>query len=61
MPFRVKCESFNGKLRVECLNANYFRTLREAKVLIGMWQEDYNSERPHSALAYWTPDQFADR
>jgi putative transposase len=35
-----KCESFNGKFRDECLNAQWFRTLREAKVLIEIWQKE---------------------
>jgi putative transposase len=54
-----KCESFNGKLRVECLNATYFRTLREAKVLIEMWRKEYNTFRPHRALKLRTPAEFA--
>lgn len=54
-----KCESFNGKLRTECLNATYFRTLREAKVLIEMWRKKYNTFRPHRALNLRTPAEFA--
>ena len=54
-----KCESFNGKLRTECLNATYFRTLREAKVLIEMWRKEYNIFRPHRALKLRTPTEFA--
>jgi putative transposase len=54
-----KCESFNGKLRTECLNANWFRTLREAKVLIEMWRKEYNNFRPHRALKLLTPYEFA--
>lgn len=56
-----KCESFNGKLRTECLNASYFRTLREAKVLIEMWRKEYNTFRPHRALKLLTPQEFAKR
>ena len=56
-----KCESFNGKFRDECLNAEYFRTLREAKVLVEMWRKQYNSFRPHRALSYQTPAEFAAR
>jgi len=54
-----KCESFNGKLRDECLNATYFRTLREAKVIIEMWRNEFNTFRPHRALKLRTPAEFA--
>jgi transposase InsO family protein len=50
-------ESFNGKLRDECLNREWFRTLREAQVLIERWRRFYNEQRPHSALGYRTPVQ----
>lgn len=56
-----KCESFNGKLRDECLNAHWFRTLREARVLIEMWRKQYNTFRPHRSLNYATPTEFAAR
>ncbi len=56
-----KCESFNGKLRDECLNTQWFRTLREAKILIELWRREYNSFRPHRSLGYATPDEFAAR
>lgn len=56
-----KCESFNGKLRDECLNAHWFRTLREARVLIEMWRKHYNSFRPRRSLGYATPLEFAVR
>jgi len=48
-------ESFNGKLRDECLNREWFRDIREARVLIERWRQFYNHERPHSALNYRTP------
>ena len=51
--------SFNGKLRDECLNREWFRDLREAKVLIESWRQFYNHRRPHSALGYRPPAQFA--
>lgn len=54
-----KCESFNGRLRDECLNAEWWGNLREAQNVIEMWREHYNTERPHSSLDYWTPHQFA--
>jgi hypothetical protein len=52
-------ESFNGRLRDECLNANWFRNLFEARHKIAFWRDDYNSARPHSSLAYRTPSEFA--
>jgi len=48
-------ESFNGKLRDELLNREIFYTLEEAKVLIEMWREHYNTVRPHSSLGYRPP------
>ncbi len=51
-------ESFNGRLRDECLNMEWFRNLREAQVVIGGWRRQYNEERPHSSLAYQTPHAF---
>lgn len=54
-----KCESFNGRLRDECLNAEWWGNLREAQNVIEQWREHYNHRRPHSSLNYWTPMQFA--
>lgn len=54
-------ESFNGKFRDECLNEHWFATLAEARVLINAWRRDYNERRPHSALQYQTPAEFAAR
>jgi len=54
-------ESFNGKFRDECLNEHWFSTLAEARVLINEWRRDYNERRPHSALDYLTPSEFAAR
>ena len=48
-------ESFNGKLRDECLNREWFRDIREARVVIERWRQFYNCHRPHSALRYRTP------
>lgn len=50
-------ESFNGKLRDECLNMQWFRNRVEAKVIIEEWRRHYNEERPHSSLNYQTPAQ----
>ena len=48
-------ESLNGKLRDECLNLHWFRSLRHAREEIERWRRHYNTERPHSALGYRTP------
>ncbi|AXC16084.1 Mobile element protein (plasmid) [Acidisarcina polymorpha] len=52
-------ESFNGKLRDECLNVEVFFTLADARRKLGLWCHDYNHRRPHSALADRTPNEFA--
>jgi len=52
-------ESFNGKLRDECLNENEFINLAHARELIETFREDYNQNRPHSSLDEMTPAQFA--
>jgi putative transposase len=49
------CESFNGKLRDECLNGEIFYSLREAQVVIEKWRVVYNTLRPHSSLGYRPP------
>ncbi len=49
------CESFNGKLRDECLKLEIFYSLKEAQVVIGAWRDHYNRVRPHSALGYRPP------
>jgi putative transposase len=48
-------ESFNGKLRDELLNGEIFYTLKEARILIECWRQEYNAVRPHSALGYRPP------
>ena len=50
-------ESFNGKLRDECLNLEWFRHRLEARVVIEQWRRQYNEQRPHSSLRYQTPTQ----
>lgn len=52
-------ESFNGRLRDECLNANLFRSLAEARAVTAEWRRFYNQQRPHSALGYRAPAAFA--
>ncbi len=54
-------ESFNGKLRDECLNEELFFNLNDAKEKIERWRQDYNNERPHSSLNNETPNEFAKR
>jgi len=53
-----KGESFNGKLRDECLSREWFSSVREAQVVIEKWRKFYNEERPHSSLGYLTPLEF---
>ncbi|AIO53560.1 integrase core domain protein [Burkholderia mallei] len=52
-------ESFNGKFRDECLNEHWFTTLAHARAVIAAWRQDYNEQRPHSALNYLAPSGFA--
>ncbi len=52
-------ESFNGRLREECLNMSWFRNLFDARRKIEAWRDHYNRVRPHSALDYRTPMEFA--
>jgi len=54
-------ESFNGRMRDELLNETLFHGLAHARTVIARWREDYNTERPHSALGYQTPAVFAER
>jgi putative transposase len=51
-------ESFNGRLRHECLNQHYFVTLEEAKKIIEDWRVEYNTFRPHGSLNGLTPEEF---
>ena len=53
------CESFNGKLRDECLNGEIFYSLKEAQIVIEWWRIEYNTRRPHSALGYRPPAPLA--
>ena len=53
------CESFNGKLRDECLNGEIFYSLKEAQTIIESWRNHYNTKRPHSALGYRPPAPLA--
>ena len=55
------CESFHGRVRDECLNEHWFLSLADARQLVEAWRQDYNQDRPHSALGYQTPVEFAQR
>ncbi|MEM9412744.1 MAG: IS3 family transposase [Planctomycetota bacterium] len=52
-------ESFNGSVRAECLNENWFLSLEDAKEKTEAWRVDYNEQRPHSALGNLAPKEFA--
>ncbi|MEO7113333.1 MAG: IS3 family transposase [Polyangiaceae bacterium] len=51
-------ESFNGRVRDECLNTHWFTTLLDARITIENWRCDYNTVRPHSALGGLSPEEF---
>jgi len=52
-------ESFNGRFRDECLNTNWFISLKHARTLIEEWRKDYNEVRPHGSLKGATPKEYA--
>ena len=52
-------ESFNNRLRKECLNRNHWNTLFEARVVIGDFKHEHNHRHRHSALGYRTPAEYA--
>ncbi|ELY2043108.1 IS3 family transposase [Enterobacter ludwigii] len=54
-------ESFNGRFRDECLNEHWFSDILHARKTINDWRQDYNECRPHLALNYQTPSEFAAR
>ena len=54
-------ETFNGRLRDECLNAHVFISLADAREKIEAWRVDYNLNRPHSSIGNLTPTEFAQR
>ena len=51
-------ESFHGRLRDECPNMSWFRTLNDVRCTLDTWREEYNCERPHSSLDYRTLRKF---
>jgi putative transposase len=52
-------ESFNGRLRDECLNEHDFISLDHARSVIEDWRQQYNRERPHKSLGWRTPEEYA--
>ena len=54
-------ESFNGRLRDECLNVHQFASLAEAQAIIEAWRRYYNQRRPHSSLGHLTPNEFLEQ
>jgi len=54
-------ESFNGRLRDECLNEHLFTSYRHAREIIEDWKNDYDQNRPHTSLDGLTPYEFAIR
>jgi putative transposase len=53
-------ESFNGRLRQECLDQHWFSSLEDAKIKIESWRIDYNVQRPHSSLGDQTPQAYTE-
>ncbi|MCG7853884.1 MAG: IS3 family transposase [Methanosarcinaceae archaeon] len=52
-------ESFNARLRLECLNEHWFMSLEDAREKVEEWRKDYNENRPHSSLGNISPVEFA--
>ena len=52
-------EAFNGRLRTECLNENWFMSIDDAREKLEAWRRHYNEELPHSALGHLSPREFA--
>jgi len=53
-------ESFIGRLRDECLNENWFISLKNARDIIESWRIDYNEGRPHTSLGGLTPREYVE-
>ena len=61
-PWQNGCnESFNGILRDDCLNKWQFRTIREARLILEDWINEYNDYQPHGSLGGISPNMFRDR
>lgn len=52
-------ESFNGSLRDECLNVNWFLSIEDARSKLETWRKDFNEYHSHSSLEYMTPAEYA--
>ena len=52
-------ESFQGRMRDECLNEHLFFSMNHARAVVAGWVEDFNTARPHSAIGYMTPAAYA--
>jgi len=52
-------EAFNGRLRQECLNENWFLSLDDARQKVEAWRQEYNKIRPHGALGNVSPLVYA--
>ncbi len=52
-------ESFNGRLRDECLNTHWFLSLEDARAKIEAWRRDYNESRSHTSLGWLTPIEYS--
>lgn len=57
----AQIESFNGRVRDECLNLHWFTSLSQARLVIAAWRQDYDTVRPHSALRGLSPAEVARR
>jgi hypothetical protein len=51
-------EGFHARLRDECLNASWFRTLNDARTTLASWRREFHCGRPHSSLDFGTPEEF---
>ncbi len=54
-------ESFNARIRLECLNQHWFLSLADARLKINRWRHEYNNDRPHSKLGYLAPVEYAEQ
>ena len=56
---KARVESFNGRLRQECLSEHWFISLQDAQDKIEPWRTQHNEPKPHSALNWMSPNEFA--